>query len=277
MQSFLQIFEEPIKASLVMSPVHALFGLHIVRRGLIFIDLAIAQVAALGMAFSMAQGHEAASTEAHKTAVFFALGGALLISLTRRKIPRVPHEAIIGIVFVVASAWGIIVLTATPHGLEELKNLSEGRILLVSSAQVNSTAAIYTGILVAVIAIWKWTTKITLSTEDAPQGWKALLFDFMYYALLGFVVASSVKLAGVLVVFTWLVMPAVIALLFVDRMWIAALVAVPTSCVISLLGLYASKHFDWPTGASMVITFGACVAVAYIVRLFIPTREQASG
>jgi zinc/manganese transport system permease protein len=260
-----------------MSPVHALFGLHIVRRGLIFIDLAIAQVAALGMAFSMAQGHEATSYEAHRTAVLFALGGALLISLTRRKIPRVPHEAIIGIVFVAASAWGIIVLTATPHGLEELKNLSEGRILLVIPQQVESTAKIYTIILIAVLAIWKWTTRITLATDDAPQGWKAVAFDFLYYGLLGFVVASSVKLAGVLVVFTWLVMPAVIALFFVSRMWLAALIAVPVACVLSILGLYASKYYDWPTGASMVLTFGAAVAVVYIIRLLVPNKEEPSG
>lgn len=277
MSDFLRNFHWPILASLVMSPVHALFGLHIVRRGLIFIDLAVAQVAALGMAFAMAQGHEPISPEAHRTAIVFALGGALLISLTRRNLPRVPHEAIIGIVFVLSGAWGIIVLEGTPHGLTELKNLTEGRILFVDQSQVQSTAVIYSIILLAVLAIWKWTTQITLAEENAPQGWRALVLDFLYYALLGFVVASSVKLAGVFVVFTWLVMPAVIALFFVGRMWLAAIAAVIAGWSLSLLGLYFSQHFDWPTGASIVITFGAAVAIAYIVRLLIPIRENSSG
>lgn len=277
MPEFLTNFHWPILASLVMSPVHALFGLHIVRRGLIFIDLAVAQVAALGMAFAMAHEHEAESPEAHKTAVLFALAGALLISLTRRKLPRVPHEAIIGIVFVLSGAWGIIVLDGTPHGLTELKNLTEGRLFVVEPSQVHSTAYIYGAILIAVLAIWRWTTRITLNEANAPRGISALLLDFAYYGLLGFVVASSVKIAGVFVVFTWLVIPAVIALFFVSRMWVAATVAVIAGWVLSLLGLYISQRFDWPTGASIVIAFGAAVAIAYVVRLIIPIRENTSG
>jgi zinc/manganese transport system permease protein len=253
-------------AALVMSPVHALFGLHIVRRGLIFIDLAIAQVAALGMAFSIAAGHEPTSAESYRTAVLFALGGALLIAATRRRIGSVPHEAIIGIVFVACSAWTIVVLNATPHGLEELKNLSEGRLLLIEESQVRQTAWIYAVVLVIALAIWKWTSAITLETAEAPKGIRAVLFDFAYYGLLGFVVASSVKLAGVYVVFTWLVMPAVAVLLWTDRLGAAALAAVPAACICSILGLLLSIRSDWPTGASIVLAFSAVTAATYVVK-----------
>src|SRR5687767_5936844 len=110
-------------ASLVMSPVHCLFGLHIVRRGVIFIDLAVAQVAALGMSVAVANGHDIHSSGAYWISLAFALGAALLIALTRFKLGKVPHEAIIGIIFVVGSALGVVVLQSTPHGAEELKEI----------------------------------------------------------------------------------------------------------------------------------------------------------
>lgn len=151
-----------------------------------------------------------------------------------------------------------------------------GRILIVPPEQVHSTAAIYAVILLAVLAIWRWTTRITLDEPDAPRGWLALLLDFVYYGLLGFVVASSVKIAGVFVVFTWLVMPAVIALFFVRVMWVAAIVAVIAGWVLSLVGLYFSQRFDWPTGASIVVAFGTVVGIAYVIRLAIPIRDNPS-
>ncbi|HQU18467.1 MAG TPA: metal ABC transporter permease [Fimbriimonadaceae bacterium] len=127
-----------VLAAVFMSPIHALFGLHIVRRGLIFIDLAVAQVAAFGMSLAIGQGYEAQSPTAYWYSVGFALAGALLISVTRFRLGRVPHEAIIGVVYVLATAASIIVLEFSPsgHGLEELKNMLAGNILFVTSDQL---------------------------------------------------------------------------------------------------------------------------------------------
>lgn len=261
-------------ASLVMSPVHCLFGLHIVRRGVIFIDLAVAQVAALGMSVAIANGHEIDSSAAYWTSLGFALGAALLIALTRFKLGRVPHEAIIGIIFVVGSALGLVVLQGTPHGAEELSQVMSGTsLLLVAPQQVNDTAIIYAILLVIAVLFWRQISRISLDEEDAPRGLARVFYDFVFYGMLAFVVASSVKLAGVLVVFTWLVMPPVVAFLWVSRLSHAVWISVPLALIGSLIGLWVSLVRDWPPGASIVIVFGCIVALLYVVKLFVPERR----
>lgn len=270
----------PVLAALTMAPVHAVFGLHIVRRGVIFIDLAVAQVAALGMALALARGIDPESSLAYWSAVGAALFGAFLISLTRFRLGRVPHEAMIGIVFVVASAGSIIVLQYADHGQEMLKTLLDGQILLVSDPSVvKHTAIVYGTILVAVAALWRPIRRISESEPDAPRGLGLVFYDFVFYALLGFVVASSVKIAGVLVVFTWLVMPAVVATMWFGRLTPSLLIAVPIGWIGSLIGMYVSLKADpelggWPTGASIVVTFGAIVFANYLVRVLIPQRRD---
>lgn len=254
-------------AALMMSPIHCLFGLHIVRRGVIFIDLAVAQVAALGMAVAVARGFEPQSGQAYWLSLAFGLGAALLIALTKFRLGRVPHEAVIGIIFVVASALGIVVLENTPHGLEELRDLLGGSILFVENAQIQTTGILYALVLIAMIALWRAFCRATDGGPDAPTGFKSVLVDFAFYSLLAFVVASSVKIAGVLVVFTWLVMPAVCAFFFVRTMAAAVALSLPIAVVASTLGIYLSFRNDWPTGPAIVIVLGIVVAAFYLVRL----------
>ena len=298
MGEFWQLLGPATIAAMLMSPVHALFGLHIVRRGLIFIDLAVAQVAALGMSLAIALGHEANSGEAYKYAIGFALAGALLISVTRFRLGRVPHEALIGVVYVLSTAAAIIILTFSPsgHGLEELQAMLSGSIVFVSPDEVKSTAWTYGVIMVVTLLLWRQITSITLRKHESGPAWKTVLLDFAFYSLLGFVVASSVKVAGVLVVFSWLVMPAVVAFFFVERMLPAALIAIPMGMIGSFIGLWVSysapalpfahSHDEptviesagaggWPTGPSIVVALGTVVVLAYLLRLFIPTREPA--
>lgn len=295
MGEFWQFMGPAAVACLLMSPVHALFGIHIVRRGLIFIDLAVAQVAALGMSLAMAMGHEAHSAQAYQYSIAFALAGALLISVTRFRLHRVPHEAIIGVVYVLSTSAAIIILEFSPsgHGLEELKSMLAGNILLVSPEDVKSTAWTYGAILAVTVVLWRAITSITLRHHESGPAWKTVLLDFAFYSLLGFVVASSVKIAGVLVVFSWLVMPAVVAFLYVERMIPAVAIALPVGALGSIAGLFVSYYapalaFDhshdepnpiesagrggWPTGPSIVAALGALVILAYFIRLFIGGR-----
>jgi zinc/manganese transport system permease protein len=272
MAEFWELMKWAVVAALVMSPVHCLFGLHIVRRGVIFIDLAVAQMAALGMAVAVAQGHDVASSQAYWLSLGFALGAALMISLTRFKLGRVPHEAIIGIIFVLASALGIVVLEQAPHGLEELKDTLSGSILLVPREEVLKIAQVYSVIFVISLLLWKRTSAISLGQPDAPGGIGRTALDFAFYGLLAFVVASSVKVAGVLVVFTWLVMPPVIAFLWVEKMIRGMIIALPLSLLGSLGGLWLSYKYDWPTGPAIVVVFGTAVAVLYLIKLFVPDR-----
>lgn len=273
MGDFLQLMLWPLIASLVMSPVHCIFGLHIVRRGVIFIDLAVAQMAALGMAIGVANGYEVESTQVYWLSLGFALGAALLISLTRYRLGRVPHEAIIGIMFVLASALGIVVLDKSPHGLEDLKSTLTGSILLVKDSEVAHTAWIYGVIFVLALLLWKRNVAISLDQDDAPRGIKRTAIDFAFYGLLAFVVASSVKIAGVLVVFTWLVMAPVIAFFWLNKMTAAAFLAIPLALLGSFGGLWVSFKYDWPTGPAIVVVFGAAVVLAYLARLLIREKE----
>ncbi len=254
-------------ASVVMAPLHALMGLHVVRRGIIFIDLAIAQVAALGVALAVYRGYEATSLQTMATGFGFAILGALLFALTRFRPPHVPHEAIIGIVFVVAQAVGILILARTAHGLEELKNLLTGSILVVEGEEVKRILIWYVGVLVALIALWKPTTLLSHEDPQAPKGVRAFLFDFLFYALIGIMVTWSVRVAGVLVVFTWLVMPAVCAYLFTEKLLTAVGIATVVTLASSLGGLVLSYRADFPTGEAMVAFYGIVVALLYIVRV----------
>jgi zinc/manganese transport system permease protein len=249
------------------------------------------------MAFSLASGHEIDTAETFWYSVGFALGGAFLISLTRFRRGKVPHEAIIGIVYVLSTAAAIVVLEFAPtgHGLEELKSMLAGNILFVESGQIRSTAIMYGLILAVAIALWRPITAVTFKPEADGANPKSILLDIVFYALLGLVVAYSVKIAGVLVVFSWLVMPAVIAFFFVDGMLPAVIIAVATGLVGSFAGLVVSffapaLHFThtheepnpieaagqggWPTGPSIVVALGAMVILAHLIRIALPARYR---
>lgn len=274
MNEFWSIMKWPTLASLVMSPIHCLFGLHIVRRGVIFIDLAVAQMAALGTAIAVANHNEIGSPTTYWLSLAFALGTAFAISVTRFKLGRVPHEAIIGILFVVASALAIVVLENTEHGVEELKDMLSGSILFVTPEIVKETAIVYGVILLIAIAFWRATAAISLNEPTAPTGIRRVLVDVLFYGLLAFVVASSVKVAGVLVVFTWLVMPPVCAFLWFAKMRHAIAVSLPISFAGTLGGLWLSFKKDWPTGPAIVSVLGGIVALLYVAKLFVPIREE---
>ncbi len=261
-----------------MAPLHAALGLHVIRRGVIFIDLAVAQVAALGISLAMAQGVEPDSPKVYWAAVVSALFGALLISLSRFKLGRIPHEAMIGIIFVLGSAGSIVVLGYAEHGQELIKTLLDGQILLVQGADNSKTAIVY--LIISLVALIMWN-RFAMRSEhiEAEEGVKSTALDFLFYALIAIMVASSVQIAGVLVVFSWLVMPSVVAWTWADKFSKALWIALPLSFVGSLVGLYVSMVADvdlggWPTGASIVLVFGAIVAVNYAVRLVLPVKKS---
>lgn len=273
MEGFWNLMQWPLLGSLVMSPIHCLFGLHIVRRGVIFIDLAVAQMAALGMAVSLSAGHEVNDSTTYFWSLTFALGTALAIALSRFKLGKVPHEAIIGIIFVMASAMGIVVLEGTAHGLDELHDILSGSILLIQRHEVEHISIIYGLILAVVLVLWRPITSISLERQDIPTGIKRVAVDFVFYALLAFVVASSVKVAGVLTVFTWLVMPPVAVFLWFQNMrWSIAL-----AMLITFIGtagaMFASYYRDLPTGPTIVIVMSAIVGVLYVAKLVSPVRD----
>lgn len=269
-------------ASLILMGIHAYLGIHIIARGVIFVDLALAQVAAMGWAAAnlglgqalgewLGVGTGIASYAVGLGTTFIA---AALLSMSRMEHERVPQEAIIGIVYVVASAGTILFAAQAPRGAEHVEQLLTGSLLWVSWSEI-----VRTGLIYVVIGAVHWALRqrfLTLSLDPATaqaRGWAVAWWDFLFYALFGVVVTSAVAIAGVLVVFSFLVIPAVIAFLFTARPLPLLAIAWATGTVTTLVGLYASYRTDLPTGPVVVCAFGVALALAFAIRA--PVRRWA--
>lgn len=265
-------------ASLVLAGILGYLGIHIIARGVIFVDLALAQVAALGWAAGTLglsqQLGGLLGVPPEDAGYFIGLAATLiaagLFSISRMEHRFVPQEAIIGIVYVVASAGTILFAAQAPRGAEHVEELLTGSLLWVTWPQIWRTAAVC-----GAVGIVHWFLRdrfftISLRPEEARRkGWSVAWLDFLFYGLFGLVVTSSVAIAGVLLVFSFLVIPAVIAFLFTIKS--SRLLATAWACgtLSTVLGLVVSFETDLPTGPVVVCAFGAVLVGAFIVRLVV--------
>jgi len=264
---YIQFLIWPFLASLVLVGIHVYFGLHVIKRGIIFVDLALAQIAALGTTFAFLAGFSPGGDISYIFSFLFALVGALIFTLTRKIEGKVPQEAIIGIVYAVSSAAAILAVSHSAEGAEHIRYLLVGSILTVSPAMVAKTAAVY-----AVVGIFHWIARsrfLCLSFYKDRSCPNPVLWEFLFYASFAVVVTSSVKICGVLLVFIFLVVPSVFGALITDSIgkrlalgWIFGLLG-------SGLGMVLSFALDTPTGATIVCTFGLLLLVFGIVRKLI--------
>ena len=265
----LTIMKWPLIACLLLPGMLVYLGLHIVRREVIFVDLALAQVASLGACVSLLLGHEAGETQTYLWSVGFTLVGAAIFAVTRmRNHSRVPQEALIGITYVVAAAAGILLLSRTAEGNEELRRTLIGDVLLVSPKQVLKTFCIYLAIGAVHFVFRRKFMMISFEPERAEaEGIAVRWWDFLFYALFGLVVTSFVQIGGVLLVFSYLIVPAVCANLLVKR--VVALLALGWAIATGsgVLGLYAAYRFDLPTGAAIICVLGAVLLLCGLVSL----------
>ena len=251
----------PFLACLVLTGIHVYLGLHVLARGIIFVDLALAQVAALGITVALLAGHSIQSQAAYWYALAFTMGGSLLFAISRSHRAPIPQEAIIGIVYAVSAAAAVLVVDRAPQGSEYIKQLLVGSILTVTLKEVGTLALLY-GIVGAVHwAVRRPLLEISFDPQAALSkgrwiGW----WDFLFYASFGLVVTSSVQIAGVLLVFSYLIVPAAIAALLARSVTARLALGWGLGFVVSVLGLVASAAWDLPTGATVVTTFGAFMA-----------------
>ena len=266
----------PVVMALILVAMHSHLGWHVVRRGVIFVDIALAQVAAFGVAISLLFGGEIGTDSTYAMALAATVLGAVLIAATRTRDERVPQEAYIGIIYAVASAAMILVLTQVPHGGEEIRHLLVGALLWVTWPVVIKTAVLYAA-LGALLWIWRGPLRrISTDHEEARRaGLRVRLWDLAFYAILGTVVTSSVQVAGVLLVFALLVVPTVMGVrLFVaDRAQFLYTLGVGVAAVV--LGAGASYAFDLPTGAAIVCVFGGMLVVQVVGELATGSRIGA--
>ena len=264
----LSLFLPPLVACLVIVAIHSYLGLHVIAREVIFVDLSLAQMAALGSAVAILAGSQPDS----RVAFFYALGftslGAGVFAVTRTdERGRVPQEAIIGIVYVVASAAAILVADRTPRGGEAIKDILVGSLLWVTWPTILRLAAVYLA-----VGVFHWLLRrrfltISFHPETAlVRGWRVRWWDFLFYLSFGLVITFSVPIAGVLLVFSFLVVPAAIAFQFARSKGALAVIAWVAGALASAGGLWLSFRYDLPTGPLIVCVFGLLLLAAYLLR-----------
>jgi zinc/manganese transport system permease protein len=267
----------PFVASLILTGIHAYLGVHVVERGVIFVDLSLAQIAALGATIALLTPW--ANGDPHSTYVYwislvFTFIGAAVFSTIRGHRARIPQEAIIGICYAVASAAAILAMSKATSESEHLKDMLVGNILAVSWPEVGKTALLYGAIGTFHYIFRHKFLAISMNPKGAAaQGISIKLWDFLFYASFGFVVTSSVAIAGVLLVFCYLIVPSVAAMLYAETIGKRLAIGWSMGTIVSALGVYLSLQLDLPTGATIVCTFGLVLIIMAAVRPLFPRTD----
>jgi zinc/manganese transport system permease protein len=266
----------PFAATVVVVAIHAYLGLHVVEREVIFVDLSLAQTAALGTAVATLFGHEPQSLYAYGLALAFAVLGAAIFSITRSDSHRIPQEAIIGIVYAVSAAASVLVLNNSPHGAEDIKEILVGSLLAVNAHDVLRLTVLYTAVGVL---HWFWRKRLLLISEHpeeaARQGVNLRLWDFLFYVVFGLVVTNSVRIVGVLLVFSYLIVPAVAAKLLATRIASRLAISWAMGFLASLAGLWLSGVKDVPPGAMIVCLLGLGLLLVALMRPLVRGARSA--
>lgn len=263
----------PLLALVLLPGILVYFGLHVVQRGVIFVDLALAQIAALGVCVAIVLGeHSAGEPHTYLLSLIFTLIGAALFSWTRFRHPRVPQEAIIGIIYVVAAAAATLVLSRTAEGDEALKSLMLGNILLVSREEVLRTFGLFVAIAILHFALRRQFLLTSFHEDQARrQGVRLRLWDFLFYATFGLVVMSFVQVTGVYLVFSYLIVPAVCGALLSARIRTRLIIGWSIALLAGVAGLVLSveiESLDLPTGPTIVCVFGLLLLLTAGLHLF---------
>ena len=272
----LQFLIWPFVASLILTGIHAYLGVHVVERGVIFVDLALAQIAALGATIAILIGMDPHGTGAYWLSLSFTFVGAAIFAFARTRRGHIPQEAFIGIAYAVASAAAILAMSKATGETEHLKDMLVGNILAVSRHEVIKTAILYGAIGLFHYIFRRRFLLISTNPDRAEaEGMSIRFWDFLFYASFGFVVTSSVAIAGVLLVFCYLIVPSVGAMLFADKIGRRLALGWTMGTVVSALGVYFSVLLDLPTGATIVCTFGAVLVAMFFIHLLFFHGKQA--
>jgi zinc/manganese transport system permease protein len=272
MTDMLSFMAAPFAACLVLVGLHAYFGIHVIERRILFVDLAVAQFAALGAVVGFAFGYHPGEIGSTLFSLAFATVAAALFALTRVRIEKLPQEAIIGITFVVASAATILVADRAPEGAEHIKETLAGSLLWVTWPTVLKVLVIY-----VVVGLFHWLLRrrfmlITTDPEAAyHRGWRVRWWDFLFYFSFGVMITFSVEIGGILMVFAYLVIPACVAILLHAGMRLRLVVGWIVGVLGSGLGLVGSYYLDLPTGPAIVVVLGLLLVAAW---LFDETRSS---
>lgn len=265
----------PLIASLVLPWLLVYLGLHIVQRGVIFVDLALAQIAALGTCVAMFAGYDVHDWQTYPFSLAFTFVGAAVLTFTRTRNGRVPQEALIGIVYVVSAAASVLMLSHSTGGKEELQRSLVGELLVVPPAEIWKTFGLFVVVGVAHFLLRKKFMTISAdAVRAAAGGMNVRGWDFLFYILFGLVVTSFVHIGGVLLVFSYLVVPAVCAAFLVNSFAARFLTGWIIATLASVASLFVTAKVDLPIGAAIVCMLGVVLA---LVLVFARLTRRASA
>jgi zinc/manganese transport system permease protein len=259
----------PFLMCLVLTGIHAYLGIHVIAREVVFVDIALAQIAALGATAAFLFGFELDTWESYVGGLSFTILGALVLALTRSRTRRVSQEAVIGVVYAVSAAAAVLLADRSPHGAEHLRGMLVGSILSVRGPEVLKVAGLY-----AIVGLVHYACRrpfFLISSDPAAayrEGLRVRWWDFFFYASFGVVVTSSVRIAGVLLVFSYLIVPALAGILLGGTLAMRLLVGWAFGTIVSILAITASAVLDLPTGATVVCAFGvSLLALAIVMKV----------
>jgi len=255
----------PFLMCLVLTGIHAYLGVHVLSREVVFVDIALAQIAALGATAAFLIGYEMDTWESYAFGLSATVLGALVLALTRSQHRHVSQEAVIGVVYAVSSAAAVLLADRAAHGAEQVRTMLVGNLLAVRGPEVAKVALLYGG-----IGLFHWLCRrpfFLISTEPSTayrEGWSIRLWDFLFYASFGVVVTSSVRIAGVLLVFSYLIVPALAGIMLGRTVAQKLLIGWAFGTLVSVIGMVASASFDLPTGATVVCAFGITLIALWV-------------
>lgn len=274
MPQIVHILGLPFLMCLIIGVILGYFGIHVLKREVIFIDIAVAQVAAVG---SIA-AHLAFDVEDdHLISYLFSLGCVLLIAafyaIARRKIVQISIETVIGISYAITAAGAMFLIGIVP-GHAHAEEMLAGNLLWVSRHHIVLCLIVFSGVAVCLYIFRKPLLRISQDYEGAiTQGSPVVLWDFVFYALLGVVITLAVKVTGVVTVFSFLIIPATISALFTAKWGLRMFIAMAAATVASSGGLLFAYFFDFSIGPAVALFLGAVLAVAALARRFLRSSQ----
>jgi zinc/manganese transport system permease protein len=251
-----------LAASVVMGLLLSYLGVHVVGRGIVFVDLALGQISMLGVAFA---GYIEKDT--FLVSIIFTMAGAFFLSLINIKDKRLKLEAIIGIIYAVASAVTVLLIAKTPHGEADISEVLFGSLFTVTTDKIFSMGIIFSVIGLAHIIFRKKFFSLTDKSENAEHIAVFNIWNFLFYLSIGLAIVLAVRMGGVIPVFSYLIIPAVSAMMIAHRRWLVILIALVISILSGFVGLVFALNFDFPAGSSLVAILGLFFGISSVIRI----------
>ena len=267
----------PFLMCLVLTGIHAYLGVHVLAREVVFVDIALAQIAALGATVAFLLGFDLDTWPSYAGGLAATIAGAIVLALTRTRERHVSQEAVIGVVYAVSSAAAVLIADRAPHGVEHVRAMLVGNLLATRPDDVLKVALLYAAVGALHVLCRRPFFLISTDPDAAyARGYRVRLWDFLFYASFGVVVTSSVRIGGVLLVFSYLIVPALAGVILGRSVRAKLLIGWSFGAAVSVLGVAASAALDLPTGATVVCMFGVALLALWLVAR-VAVRRPITG